>query len=379
MEIYGRNGMSKQDNQAGRSLIIDEIIELKGSKKDNVTAFKQQLDAHLFKRDTSLIQAQIALIGSDNIISPSEKTSLKKEYNIIVSNHAVIVSKAEEYVITEQTLYNEYLTAFNSLKTYLLALFSSMETATEIDSHDELTGLFQDYYNKSSLLEEQFFRFTTGLIGGLDNRIKFEVTISSTRGVTVPIDNTPSVLSAMLLHEGEDVTDEYDDVCFTWERISEDRVADSLWRDGLVSGKTISVSVDDLVYKSASFMCKFYYQYSETMYYSKTGFISLSEEVPGPPGEDAYQIQVISNQGTIFRMGNNFSTTMEVKVWQGGEEITDLFTDEDFRWRRTSNDSYQDDLWNSAHYSTGGKVIIITQNDVVGRSNFFCDLLTKRS
>ena len=99
----------------------------------------------------------------------------------------------------------------------------------------------------------------------------------------------------------------------------------------------------------------------------------------GSPGEDAYQIQVISNQGTIFRMGQGFSTTLEVKVWQGGEEITDLFSDEDFRWYRTSNDTYQDSVWNSAHYSTGGKVITITQDDVVGRSNFFCDLLTKRS
>ena len=379
MAIYGRNGMSNQFNQAGQSLIIDEIIELKGSKKDTVTAFKQQLDAQLFKRDTSLIQAQISLIGSDDIISSSEKTSLKKEYNIIVSNHAVIVSKAEEYEITEQTLYNEYLSAFNDLKDYLLDLFISMDAATEIDSHDELLGLFQDYYDKSSLLEEQFFRFTTGLIGGLDNRIKFEVTISSTKGVTVPIDNTPTILSAMLLREGEDVTNEYDDVCFTWERVSEDRVADSLWRDGMVSGKTLSVSVDDLVYRSASFMCKFYFQYSETMYFSKTGFIALSEEVPGSAGEDAYQTQVISNSGTVFRMGQGFSTTLEVKVWQGGEEITDLFSDEDFRWYRTSNNTYQDELWNSAHYSTGGKVITITQEDVVGRSNFFCDLLTKRS
>ena len=151
---------------------------------------------------------------------------------------------------------------------------------------------------------------------------------------------------------------------------SEDRVADSLWRDGMVSGKTLSVSVDDLVYRSASFLCRFYYQYSETMYYSKTGFIALSEEVPGPAGEDAYQTQVISNQGTTFRMGQVFSTTLEVKVWQGGEEITDLFSDEDFRWRRSSNDFYQDSVWNSAHYSTGGKVITITQEDVVGRSNF---------
>ena len=95
----------------------------------------------------------------------------------------------------------------------------------------------------------------------------------------------------------------------------------------------------------------------------------------GSPGENAYQTQVISHGGTVFRMGENFSTTMEVRVWKGGEEVTSQFTDSDFRWRRTSNDPYQDSLWNSAHYSTGGKTITITQDDAVGKSNFFCDVI----
>lgn len=100
---------------------------------------------------------------------------------------------------------------------------------------------------------------------------------------------------------------------------------------------------------------------------------------PGPQGEGAYQTQVISEQGTVFRMGENFSTSMSVHVWQDGVEITDFFTDADFRWRRTSKDEHADAVWNSAHFSTGGKTLTITQEDAVGRSNFFCDLLKKRS
>ena len=99
----------------------------------------------------------------------------------------------------------------------------------------------------------------------------------------------------------------------------------------------------------------------------------------GDKGEDAYQVQVVSNQGTVFRMGQGFSTILEAKVFHGGEEITHLFSDLDFRWSRTSTDAYGDAIWNAAHYSTGGKVLSITQEDVAGRSNFFCDLLTKRS
>ena len=99
----------------------------------------------------------------------------------------------------------------------------------------------------------------------------------------------------------------------------------------------------------------------------------------GKDGEAAYQTEVISQNGTTFRMGQSFSTVLEVRVSQGGEDITEEFSDADFRWRRTSEDSYADSLWNSAHYSTGGKTITITQDDAVGRCAFFCDLLRKRS
>jgi hypothetical protein len=162
--------------------------------------------------------------------------------------------------------------------------------------------------------------------------------------------------------------------------MSEDSAADEQWNlDHATASKTLDVTVDDLVSGYANFICRFYYLYSETMYIGKNAFISMAKEIPGPKGEDAYQLQVISHNGTTFRMKDGFSTTMEARVWQGGVDITDEFTDADFRWRRTSNDPYADTVWNSAHYSTGGKTITITQDDVVGRSNFFCDLLRERS
>ena len=105
--------------------------------------------------------------------------------------------------------------------------------------------------------------------------------------------------------------------------------------------------------------------------------IRMTGEV-GDDGEGAYQVQIISHQGTTFRM-EDFTTLMEVRVWQGGEEITDLFNDVDFRWYRTSDNTNEDTLWNSAQYATGGKTITITEEDVFGKTNFFCDLLSTRS
>lgn len=372
--------MSNQYNNAGRSLIVDEVIEIKGTKRDTVTAFKQQLDAQLLKRDTVAIRQQVAQIGSDDHVSVSEKVVLAREYGNIGSTHGLIVSKGEELGITGQPGFQEYLAAYQALSAFLDALLVDMTVGSDIVSHQQLSVLFDELYRTASVLEEQFFRYTTGMLGGLDYRVKFEVVVNSSLGITVPTDNTPTVLSVMLLREGEDVTDEYDASAFVWERVSEDRLADSTWRDGLdLSGKTLWVSLPDLVNGFSSFLCRFRYQYSDSMYYSKSGFITLSKEIPGPKGEDAYSVEVISQNGTVFRMGQPFTTTFEVRVKQGGEDITDLFTDADFRWRRTSSDQYSDAIWNSAHFSTGGKTLTITQSDTAGDSSFFCDLLTKRS
>jgi hypothetical protein len=102
-----------------------------------------------------------------------------------------------------------------------------------------------------------------------------------------------------------------------------------------------------------------------------------SRGAEGPPGEDAYLLQVISEGGTTFRTTSAFSTTMRARVFKGGVEVTDQFSNADFRWSRTSGDAHADAIWNSEHYSVGGKTLSITQDDVAGRTNFFCTLLRR--
>jgi hypothetical protein len=95
----------------------------------------------------------------------------------------------------------------------------------------------------------------------------------------------------------------------------------------------------------------------------------------GPAGEDALILQVISSFGTVFRMSEPFETTLRVQVLKGGNDITDSFSDSDFRWYRTSSDSHSDALWNSEQQSKGTKELVITQNDVAEKSTFFCELI----
>ena len=94
----------------------------------------------------------------------------------------------------------------------------------------------------------------------------------------------------------------------------------------------------------------------------------------GEQGEAAVTLIVVSDQGNIFRPALT-DTTLEVRVYQGGEEITSQYDASRFRWTRSSLDSTADEIWNSAHYSVGTKSLHITDEDVESRATFFCELI----
>ena len=140
---------------------------------------------------------------------------------------------------------------------------------------------------------------STGMLNGWIV-VQSRGTISSSAGSTLPLDNTSTILQAILLQDGVDVTSEYQDSDFTWFRVTEERDEDAVWRSG--EGKTgthIEVSASDLVYGAASMMCWFWHEYSDTMFYSRTGSIHLSLEVPGPQGDPGPQ----GNTGPAGNLG----------------------------------------------------------------------------
>ena len=109
-----------------------------------------------------------------------------------------------------------------------------------------------------------------------------------------------------------------------------------------------------------------------------TGYLSSKsgKGEKGEAGEDAYQLVILSTRGNLFRP-QELETTLQVRVYQGGVNVTDAFSDEDFRWSRSSDNPASDEVWNSYHYSLGGKEIQVTTEDVYRRAVFSCTLLTK--
>ena len=88
-------------------------------------------------------------------------------------------------------------------------------------------------------------------------------------------------------------------------------------------------------------------------------------------GSPSYTVYVESENGTTFRNGI-VSTVLRARVYRGGEEITSLIPDGNFRWIRTSRDTESDRIWNAA--PRYGREIEITGGDVWRKAVFDCEV-----
>lgn len=88
-------------------------------------------------------------------------------------------------------------------------------------------------------------------------------------------------------------------------------------------------------------------------------------------GSPSYTVYVESENGTTFRNGI-VSTVLRARVYRGGEEITSLIPDGNFRWIRTSRDTESDRIWNAA--PRYGREIEITGGDVWCKAFFDCEV-----
>lgn len=90
-------------------------------------------------------------------------------------------------------------------------------------------------------------------------------------------------------------------------------------------------------------------------------------------GEDAISIQIFSSNGNIFRDGQCY-TEMFAYVWQGNQDITDQIDASKFTWQRFSGDTTADASWNTSSKAIGKKSVLLTPEDVTGRTVFICNV-----
>lgn len=86
-------------------------------------------------------------------------------------------------------------------------------------------------------------------------------------------------------------------------------------------------------------------------------------------GDSAIQVIIHSTQGTTFKNGQ-ISSILSASVFRGAENITDKIHESEFRWIRTSANTYADEYWNNPPRI--GKTIEITGDDISFKATFDC-------
>lgn len=85
----------------------------------------------------------------------------------------------------------------------------------------------------------------------------------------------------------------------------------------------------------------------------------------------AVNVVVHSSQGNTFKNGL-ISTILSASVFRAGENITHLIHESEFRWFRTSSDTYADQYWNN--HPRIGKSVEVTADDITHRATFDCEV-----
>lgn len=86
-----------------------------------------------------------------------------------------------------------------------------------------------------------------------------------------------------------------------------------------------------------------------------------------------YEIMIFSTKGDIFKNGI-IDTTLTAYVRQGNRDVSAKFTDSQFIWSRSSDDTAGDIEWNRAHVG-GSRSVHITTADVLAKATFNCELV----
>jgi hypothetical protein len=130
----------------------------RGNKPTDWTPALEDVNASIARAQSAAENAQsaadtasgiLADIANDDKLTPDEKQSTKKEWDIIVAEKPTIESQATTYGIT--TPKTNYTSAYNTLNTYITPLLSSLTTTSNIVGTTFRTN-FKNYYDKRALL-----------------------------------------------------------------------------------------------------------------------------------------------------------------------------------------------------------------------------------
>jgi len=111
--------------------------------------------ANLLGAITNNINSTLADFASDNKLTPDEKQSILKEWNIIVSEKVLLDTQSTVYGITSSIEKIKYNSAYNDLNIYITPLIANLITTSDIVGIS-FRQKFKDYYDRKTSLLNKF-------------------------------------------------------------------------------------------------------------------------------------------------------------------------------------------------------------------------------
>jgi hypothetical protein len=239
-----------------------------GLSKDNIDpAVTNQWDAG----------AQFAAdMANDDIVTPSEKSVLGRDYKAWEAEYASLLAQADWYWpdnTTAPVAKTDYIDKYGQLRTYLTAtndlnnlrpiLYASTMMQDSQIVGTELNGHIDDYKNAAYTLQQELSIAAKKAadnaqqnVDDVENNIVYKLEVSSSNGNQFINGQISTSLEARVWHGSTEVTDQFPDYKFQWTRVSNDPSGDTDWNARHFSGmRVIQITKDD-VYVRATFNCE---------------------------------------------------------------------------------------------------------------------------
>lgn len=339
--------MSTNYNLAGKTLIVDKITEVQGSKVQTSSEKRSFIANACLLANYTGLKAEMASLADDNYLTSSEKIQIKRELITINSTYASLYTQSKDASLDLETSpyyedFNNFIAAYNSLKDYTDPLMETM--SPEAIDGDLFTTIWTNYYNSVSPIEQDVFAVVYSLTDQINMTLSSEFFVFERDTIPVP-DQTIGVYlidkqkTSPLIFKVNGIERSYTDY------IAEITLDDIVGLDQIIL--TLS---------------------NDTQAITKTIKKVFN-------GEDSISIQIYSTNGDKFRSGTA-NTILKCFVFQGSENITDNIPAEFFNWTRisSSTDSLADDRWNTSSKALGSKTVEILPEDTIGRTTFSCEV-----
>lgn len=97
------------------------------------------------------------------------------------------------------------------------------------------------------------------------------------------------------------------------------------------------------------------------------------DTIGGATSANMYRVEIATTNSTVISTAED-KATLICKVYSWDSDITDTLDANIFNWKRTSNNTELDDIWNTMPEHQGVKSIIIDADDVIDNSSFVCEV-----